>query len=259
VKVSHDIIGVKVPNAVVKARPLCQVSPKYMCIIRATLTCLVLFLTTTLNAAESKCFGTVSNGRLENGVQLPTDGRNFSAYNTLGVMLGRNYVHSKVSEIVLAAFRGLENTEPNKKFVYGETGWASGGRMRPHKTHRNGTSVDFMVPVVNSSGESVPLPTSVMNKFGYNIDFDGNAKYKNYTIDFEALAEHLYQLDKASKIAGSRIALVIFDPPYLPKLFATKRGEYLRTNIHFMKGKAWIRHDEHYHVDFAIPCEPING
>lgn len=23
-----------------------------------------------------------------------------------------------------------------------------------------------------------------------------------------------------------------------------------------MKGRPWVRHDEHYHVDFALPCKP---
>ena len=48
---------------------------------------------------------------------------------------------------------------------------------------------------------------------------------------------------------------MIFDPPYLWRLFATKRGPYVRKNIPFMSGKAWIRHDEHYHVDFSVACK----
>jgi penicillin-insensitive murein endopeptidase len=55
------------------------------------------------------------------------------------------------------------------------------------------------------------------------------------------------------------MALVIFDPPFLPKLFATARGQYLEQNLPFLRGKAWWRHDEHYHVDFVVPCKPING
>ncbi len=228
---------------------------------RALIAVIVFFLSISgaVNAAESICFGTVSNGRLENGVKLPTKGKNFTAYSSLGVTLGRTYVHSKVAEIVLAAYSALENSATGKVFVYGETGWASGGRIRPHRTHKNGLSVDFFVPVVDATGHSVPLPTGVGNKFGYGIDFDENAKFEGYTIDFEAIAEHLYQLDIAAKARGAGIALVIFDPPYLPRLFATKRGEYLKSNINFMKGKAWIRHDQHYHVDYTVPCKPNEG
>jgi len=24
-----------------------------------------------------------------------------------------------------------------------------------------------------------------------------------------------------------------------------------------MKAKPWVRHDEHYHVDFAVPCKTL--
>lgn len=208
-------------------------------------------------AAESTCFGTVSNGRLENGVKLPVEGKNFSAYSPLGASLGRTYVHSKVAEIFLAAYGALEQSAAGKVFVYGETGWSSGGRIRPHRTHKNGLSVDFFVPIIDGQGRSVPLPTGIGNKFGYAIDFDANGKYEGYVIDFEAMAEHLYQLDVAAKARGAGISLAIFDPPYLPKLFAAKRGAYLQSNMNFMKGNAWVRHDEHYHIDFSIPCKPI--
>jgi hypothetical protein len=39
-------------------------------------------------AAESTCFGTVSNGRLENAVALPKQGANFSAYSSVAGLLG---------------------------------------------------------------------------------------------------------------------------------------------------------------------------
>lgn len=104
--------------------------------IQVTLATIAMALATTLNAAESKCFGNVSNGHIESAVQLPTKGKNFSAYTTLSEVLGRNYVHSKVAEIVLAAYRGMEQSVPSKVFVYGETGLSNGGRIRPHRTHR---------------------------------------------------------------------------------------------------------------------------
>lgn len=154
------------------------------------------------------------------------------------------------------AYAALEKTMPDKVFVYGETGLANGGRFRPHRTHQNGLSVDFMVPVIDASGRSVPLPTSVLNKFGYGIKFDSAGRYKGYQIDFEAIAEHLYQLHAAASARGIGIGLVIFEPTLQPRLFATKRGEFLRT-LPLMKKQAWIRHDNHYHVDFVLPCSPL--
>lgn len=210
-------------------------------------------------AALSTCHGTPSKGRIDGAVQLPESGTNYSAYSSLGVSLGRTYVHERVRDIVVTAYSGLAAAAPGTILLYGETGWKSGGRLRPHRTHQNGQSVDFFVPVVDSSGKSVPLPISALNKFGYGIDFDGNGKFEGLSIDFDAIGEHLYQLSIAAQKANVPIALVIFDPPYLPKLFATKHGEFLQRNINFMKGKAWVRHDEHYHVDFAVPCEPFAG
>jgi penicillin-insensitive murein DD-endopeptidase len=208
------------------------------------------------DASTSQCYGSISNGRIENAVQLPLEGPNFLSYSNLGATLGRTYVHGAVNEIIVSAFAELNKTNPKTVFVYGETGWKSGGRFRPHRTHQNGTSVDFFVPVKNKQGKSVPLPTSVTSKFGYDIEFDAAGNYGEYQIDFPALAEHLYQLHLAAKSKGYAIALVIFEKSYLPYLFATKRGEYLQSNLTFMKGKPWVRHDEHYHIDFAVPCKP---
>jgi penicillin-insensitive murein endopeptidase len=210
-------------------------------------------------ADESQCFGTVNRGSIENSVKLPDHGPNFSAYSTLAASTGRTYVHSKVAEIVVSAYAALAVKRPTTVYVYGETGLSSGGRFRPHRSHQNGKSVDFFVPVKNDEGKSVPLPTGVMTRFGYDIEFDANARYKEFSIDFEAMAEHLYQLHQSAKVRGVGFSLVIFDTPYLPKLFATARGSYLQQNLPFMKGKPWVRHDEHYHIDFAVACKPNAG
>jgi len=146
---------------------------------------------------------------------------------------------------------------PKTTFVYGETGFAKGGQIRPHKTHQAGLSVDFMVPVLNAAGTSVPLPGNAANKFGYGIEFDNAGKFKDLRIDYEAMAEHLYQLSRAAESHKLGITRVIFDPRLMPQLLSTNRGAYLHQHLHFMKERPWIRHDEHYHVDFAIPCRPL--
>ncbi|MEO8388867.1 MAG: penicillin-insensitive murein endopeptidase [Polaromonas sp.] len=207
-------------------------------------------------AAKSRCFGTVSHGRIEDSVKLASSGPNFSAYSTAAALAGRTHVHSQVAKIVSAAYANLYAVSPELRYVYGETGWPSGGRFRPHRTHQNGLSVDFFVPVRDQGGASVPLPTGITNRLGYDIEFDANARYAGLAIDFSAMAEHLYQLHLAAKANGAEIALVIFDPPLVPRLWGTPRGPYLQKNLPFMKGSAWVRHDEHYHVDFKIPCKP---
>ena len=207
-------------------------------------------------AADSKCYGSVSRGRIEGAVKLPGSGPNFGPYSTLAATAGRTYVHSSVAAVVAASYKALEVSRPSTVYVYGETGWSSGGRFRPHRTHQNGLSIDFFVPVVNAQGKSVPVPTRATERFGYGIEFGADARHGEYVIDFPAMAEHLYQLHVAGKARGVGISLVIFDNAYLPKLFATPRGPYLREHLPFMKGKPWVRHDEHYHVDFSVKCAP---
>jgi penicillin-insensitive murein DD-endopeptidase len=204
-------------------------------------------------AGDSVCYGTVANGKLHAGVQLPLSGTNFSAYSALGHSLGRTYLHKRIADLVVAAYAHVQATDNQTKYVYGETGWESGGRIRPHRTHQNGLSIDFMVPVKNAAGDSVPLPTSVSNKFGYGIDFDKTGKFDQYTIDVDAMSRHLIALKDEAKQRGIGISLVIFDPDHMPMLFAAKGAEPLK-DLPFMKKQAWVRHDEHYHIDFSIPC-----
>ena len=217
---------------------------------------IALVVPVSSTTADSVCYGTPSKGRLEGGVRIPTSGPNFGPYSSLGVRLGRTYVHSKVAVAVAAAYRALEASAPTKTYVYGESGWREGGRIRPHRTHQNGLAVDFMVPVMDKSGKSVPLPTGITNKFGYAIEFDAQARYQDLSIDFEAITEHLYALFQATRENGIGISRVIFEKAYIPRLYTTRRGAFVKDSIPFMQEEPWIRHDEHYHVDFAIPCKP---
>jgi penicillin-insensitive murein endopeptidase len=219
----------------------------------------LLFLSagTPAGAADSVCFGRVADGRLEGGVKLPLDGANFETYSRLASAAGRTYVHSTVRDIVLAAYAASAAATPGVRYVYGETGWRDGGRFKPHRTHQNGLSVDFMVPVRDARDRPTMLPRSPLKRFGYDLEFDAAGRLDGLAIDFEALAEHLYQLDRAARARGSGLALVILERDYLPKLYATKRGAVLKEHVRFMSGTPWVRHDEHYHVDFVVRCQPL--
>lgn len=206
-------------------------------------------------ANESICYGTTSKGKLDNGVQLPEEGKNFECYSNIARLAGRTYVHSTVKQVIVSAYKGLEIEQPNKVYKYAETGFSEGGEFKPHKTHRNGLSVDFMTPVIDENGKSVHLPTHPFNKFGYKIEFDKNDKYDDLSIDYEAMAAHIFMLHKKTKELGFDLWRVIFDPKLQPKLFKTTYGSYLKKNIQFSKKRSWVRHDEHYHVDFSIPCK----
>lgn len=165
-------------------------------------------------------------------------------------------MHSSVGEVVLEAYAALEKTMPGTVFVYGETGTEEGGEFDPHKTHQNGLSVDFMVPVLNEDGESVSLPTSVLNKWGYEHEFNNDGELDDLRIDFEAIAEHIYQLHLAAMKRDGDLWRVILAPELQPYLKATNRWSYLEKNIEFSSKRSWVRHDEHYHVDFDFNCEP---
>lgn len=202
--------------------------------------------------APSRSVGTPADGRLENGKRLPDRGRNFRAYSRLGTALGRNAVHGDVRDVVLAAYAELERTQPAVKFVYGEAGWPGGGPMPPHRTHRNGMSVDFMVPVREAGGFSVRLPTRPWQRFGYDHEFDTQGRAGDLRIDNDAIVAHLSALADAAPRHGLRIERVIYAPDLQPALFATRGGAALRARLPFLATPAWVRHDEHYHVDFRL-------
>lgn len=216
---------------------------------------LALAPTQTWSAEESTCHGTYDQGSIEHAQQLPKSGNNFKVYSTIGDLLGRNYVHSQVAEVVIHSYAALEKTAPGKQFIYGETGYKNGGKFRPHKSHQNGLSVDFFVPVVNESNESVPLPISVFNKFGYAIEFDNEAKFKGLRIDFETLAQHIHAVKIEADKINVGIRVVIFDNEFQKKLMATPTGKLLQASVNFSTKKPWVRHDEHYHIDFVVPCK----
>lgn len=226
--------------------------------ITRLITISVLLLITPLSAyaQNSTCYGTTSNGYLDSGVQLPSEGTNFVGYSTVARLAGRTYVHSSVKDIMLAAYKDLEKDQPNKVYKYAETGFEEGGQFKPHKTHRNGLSVDFITPVFDDNNVSVHLPTHPLNKFGYDIEFDKDDEYDGLRIDYDAIAAHIVALHKQAKAAGYDLWRVIFAPELQPNLYATRYGPYLKKHITFSKKRSWVRHDEHYHVDFSIPCKP---
>lgn len=216
---------------------------------------LVLFLGNTVAIAFESDATSVSVGRkgagwLEHGKRLPTAGSNFRAYSRLGALLGRNSVHEDVRAAILAAYDELEVTQPRVRFIYGETGWPSGGQFRPHRTHQNGLSADFMVPVRRADGTPSAIPTTPWRKFGYALEFDAAGHSGNLQIDFAAMAAHLEALDRAARPHGLAIELVILAPEYQRQLAEAPRGRTLVRRMPWMTSKPWVRHDDHYHVDF---------
>lgn len=201
----------------------------------------------------SQVIGATSDGQLINGKRLPSSGENFVTYSRIGSLIGRTCVPDTVRDAILAAYATLAKGMPGAEFTYGESAWCGGGgRLYPHRTHQNGLAVDFMVPVRDIAGQPASFPAWPWTKFGYAVDFDATGQSDGLRIDFDAIAAHLLALDEAAGGRGLKIRRVIFAPELRDSLFKATDGEKVRRRMTFMPGKAWVRHDEHYHVDFAI-------
>lgn len=72
--------------------------------------------------AQSTCYGRVDNGRVEDAVSLPREGKNFVRMAQGPVTAGRVFVHSLVHDIVIDAYAALAAKRPGTRWVYGETG-----------------------------------------------------------------------------------------------------------------------------------------
>ncbi len=73
--------------------------------------------------------------------------------------------------------------------------------------------------------------------------------------DFDAIAEHLLALQAAAAARNGRIARVFFAPDLQERLVASSNGREVQQAIGFDKQPSWVRHDDHYRVDFSFSCE----
>lgn len=153
---------------------------------------------------------------------------------------------------IVDAYALLDEQDPSRRWQYGEMGWKDGGAFPPHKTHQNGLSADFFVPVSGSDGKADMVPISILNKFGYEVEFDRKGHAGKLSIDWQALTSHLLALESAGKKYGVKIARVILAPE-LQSILRRKDKRSRRFKRLFSRRKAWVRHDEHYHIDFSIP------
>ncbi|OGQ86799.1 MAG: hypothetical protein A2289_13795 [Deltaproteobacteria bacterium RIFOXYA12_FULL_58_15] len=197
-------------------------------------------------------FGGGGCGKLDGGEALPCRAANFETFADTACVLGRNYLHPLIVKTVVGAYATLAKDFPHRTWQYGETGKAEGGPLWPHKTHQNGLAADFFVPVINKKGEPDQVPISVFNKFGYDVEFDKRGRVDGLRIDFGAVGAHLLALEVSAKSNGVRIDRIIITPDFHAALLREVPAiEHLLPL--FMKKEAWVRHDEHYHVDFELP------
>jgi penicillin-insensitive murein endopeptidase len=204
-----------------------------------------------LRDGPSVCYGTATDGWLENAVRL-TGGGAARPYCWLCTRVLRTYGADRAVEVVDLGYAAVAESHPDTDWVYGESGLPWGGKFRLHRTHRNGLSFDLMVPLADGAR----LPTHPLNKFGYGEDFDADGQGPAGRIDFAAIATHLAALDRIARERGGGIRRVILAPDLQDDLFRAPGGEALRRRLRFNAKPSWVRHDDHYHVDFDFPCQP---
>ncbi len=203
---------------------------------------------------KAVAFGKGKCGSLRGGAPLRCAGKNFESFSDLACVLGRNHLHPLAIGTIEDAYTSLEATRPTRRWQFGDLGWKAGGRLRPHKTHQNGLSADFFVPVVNAKGEPEGVPIEAGDKFGYGVEFDARGVHEGRAIDWIALTDHLLALEEAGAAHRTKIRRIILAPE-LRKVLLREDPRAKRFASRFSKRKSWVRHDEHYHIDFDIPAQ----
>lgn len=212
------------------------------------------------NAGDEKpsvSIGSVSEGKLTNAKLLPFSGLNFHYFDTLSYLEGRAYVNHKLLKTLLQTYKQFQTLRPNQQFCVMECSNKNGGKISPHRTHQNGLSVDFMVPLLQDNKPYYGL--DYLGGEHYLLDFTKDGQYdedKSITIDFDLIAQHILELDKQARLNGLKISKVIFKIDIKDNLFNTEYGKKLKTSgIYFAQSLTPLinaLHDDHYHIDFEI-------
>ena len=200
--------------------------------------------------------GTVGSGSLENATIIPYAGSNYSYFDKTSYLGGRAFTNSKVARCVVETYREMENQGIDRKFKVMEFSRKEGGKIFPHRTHQNGLSVDFMMPLIKDGKPYYDLDEKGASH--YLLEFDRNGAYSEdptITIDFDMVAKHLIVLDKQARKQGLKIHKVIFNTNLRDELYATENGKILLSSgIYITQNLEKLindLHDDHYHVDFT--------
>lgn len=208
------------------------------------------------NKEESVSSGSVSDGSLTNGKLFPFSGANYQYFDTLSYINGRAFLHNRILASVLETYDSLAVRQPGRQFRVMECANQHGGELYPHRTHQNGLSVDFMMPLIKDGAPYYELDD--LGKEHYFLHFNNNGEYAEDTevsIDFNLVALHLLLLDQQARLHGYRITKVIINTHLKDELFNTPFGQELKSsNIYVVQRLSRLinaLHDDHYHVDFG--------
>lgn len=208
------------------------------------------------DTVASTSVGSVGNGSLQNATLIPFKGENFEYFDKSSYLGGRAFTNSKVAEITVNTYQALLDQGVDRKFKVMEFSNKEGGKMFPHRTHQNGLSVDYMMPLKKDG-----VPYYELDKKGashYLMDFDTGGRYvedTNVSIDFNMAARHILELDKQARKKGMKIHKVIFNTDLKDELYESEYGKKLKSSgIYITRNLSKLindLHDDHYHVDFV--------
>jgi penicillin-insensitive murein DD-endopeptidase len=204
---------------------------------------------------ESKAVGSASRGKLINGKLFPYKGVNFSYFEKQSYLNGHAFLHKPVKEAVLEMYDSLWKRHPNRYFVIMECSAKVGGEIPRHRTHRNGTSIDFMMPLKKDGKAYYGLDTIGWRHFGLAFDKSGRyLKDKSIRIDFDLVSEQIVLMNAFVRKRGYKIKKVIIKIELKDELYASAFGKRIKNDgIYVVMGlskKVNEMHDDHYHIDF---------
>lgn len=195
---------------------------------------------------------------------------------------GRTFARAPVVATVVEAAAALHAVNGASVVVIGDVGKKGGGPLPPHATHRDGRTVDILMPVVDISDADAPkaaqFPHADEDGFGYCARFDVDGRFagtgwegkrpvphpsgkgllcresndaKPLLIDFGAVARLVRAIELAAGGHGLRIKRVIVAPEYVEKVLASDDGKLLdqRVVATFVRKPVWTRHDDHVHIE----------
>ncbi|WP_028981336.1 penicillin-insensitive murein endopeptidase [Sporocytophaga myxococcoides] len=209
------------------------------------------------NSTPSTSTGTVSGGTLINGKLFPFQGTNYQYFDTSSYINNRAFLNDKIRTVVISSYEQLEKEIPNRKFFIMECSNKNGGEIFPHRTHQNGLSIDFMMPLMKDNMVFYKLDT--IGASHYWLDFDNEGKYsgdKSISIDFDLVARQILSLETSARNNGYKIQKVIIKTEFKNLIFATPHGKKLKqSNIYLVNSLTPLinsLHDDHFHIDFEI-------
>lgn len=207
------------------------------------------------NNSASVSKGSVSKGSILNSKLLPYSGGNFQYFDKWSYLQGRAFLNGKVKSAVLNTYSDLKKKNPVRKYTVMECSHKEGGKLWPHRTHQNGLSVDFMMPLSKNGEPYYDLDDKGLKH--YLLEFNNKGEYekdKAVKIDFDATAQHILLLDRNARKLGYKIKKVIIKVELKDELYSTTYGKQIKEKgIYVVMGltsKINALHDDHYHIDF---------